>query len=97
MITQHLNAILLSALLTAAAHAESPQSPQAAHKAIDPNRCGVCHRDGLSLTRYNAEELAKRIFTLQSNPASHPPLLLDQAGEQEIKQLAAALSAAPSD
>lgn len=92
MISKHLNATLLAAVLASTAHAEQSKSPTVAGEAIDPNRCTACHQGGMSLTKYPAEELAQRIITLRSNPVGHPPLLLKQAGEEDIRKLSAALS-----
>ena len=92
MIRKHLNVTLLAAVLASTAHAEQSTNPTGTGEAIDPNRCMACHQGGLSLAKYPAEELAQRIITLRSNPAGHPPLMLEQAGEADIRKLAAALS-----
>ncbi len=92
MKNKHVYATLLAAMLSSAACAEPAKSSTAASDAIDPNRCTACHQGGLSLTKYAADELTQRIITLRNNPASHPPLMLEQAGEDDISRLAAALS-----
>ena len=92
MIRKHLNLTLLAAVLASTAHAEQSTNTTAVNEAIDLNRCMACHQAGLSLAKYPAEELAQRIITLRSNPVGHPPLLLEQAGEADIRILAAALS-----
>lgn len=92
MKNKHLYAALLTAILSSAAHAEQATSLSAASEAIDPSRCAACHQGGLSLTKYPAGELAQRIIKLRNNPASHPPLMLEQASEDDLTRLAAALS-----
>jgi mono/diheme cytochrome c family protein len=92
MKSKYVYATLLAATLSSTACAEPAKSSTAAGEAIDASRCTACHQGGLSLSKYSADDLTQRIITLRDNPASHPPLMLEQAGEDDISRLAAALA-----
>jgi hypothetical protein len=92
MKSKYVYATLLAATLSSTACAEPAKSSTAASEAVDPSRCTACHQGGLSLNKYSADDLTQRIITLRDNPASHPPLMLEQAGEDDISRLAAALA-----
>ena len=92
MICKPLNITLLALLLAGPACAEQSKAAAPAGEAVDAGRCTTCHQGGLSLTRYTDDELTQRILALRNNPANHPPLLLDNASEDDIRKLASALS-----
>lgn len=92
MISKRLNVAVLVLLLAGSAYAEQSKTAAPAGESIDVSRCTACHQGGLSLTRYTGDELTQRILALRNNPANHPPLLLEDASEKDIRKLASALS-----
>ncbi len=97
MISKRLNVTVLVLLFAGSAYAEQPKTTAPASESIDARRCTACHQGGLSLTRYTGDELSQSILALRNNPANHPPLLLEDAGEDDIRKLASALSSQQTD
>ena len=97
MISKYFNITVLALLLASSVYAEHSNTAAPAGEAADASRCTTCHQGGLSLTRYTDDELSLRILALRNNPASHPPLLLEHASEDDIRKLASALSSGQTE